>query len=131
MEPIKTDWFPGGVKPARPGVYERLYKGDVPHPTLFHKWDGHQWMAGQLTAEAADGVDVGSVFPFPELRWRGVVPEWEGLTVAPATGDDEHRCDGCQFENRITHCRLVRTFTAVDCPAERIIWRPRSEVSNG
>lgn len=62
-----TPWFPGSVKPERPGVYQRrTLFGEL----RFARWDGHQWLAYRGTPEAAALGTIPSAYP--DLPWRGL-----------------------------------------------------------
>lgn len=61
-----TPWFPGCIKPARVGVYERDYGGE----TVFSRWDGRFWHYGHFRAETAMAERRRS--RSPELPWRGL-----------------------------------------------------------
>ena len=63
-----TPWFPGTVKPARVGVYEREYGQD---DFLYCRWDGKYWHAWALTPKRAEKAYVLSALQ--NLPWRGVL----------------------------------------------------------
>jgi hypothetical protein len=63
-----TPWFPGDVKPAHPGVYQRHYpSGD----TWYARWDGKKWHTfwGSVALAARDSCSVSG---FQRLPWRGL-----------------------------------------------------------
>lgn len=130
LAPIKTDWLPGVEKPTRAGVYERNLapKGSDMETVAYSKWDGEKWLSYRSTPKEANAVTL--VSDFQALRWRGVVPEFEGCVPVPAP-DLRDVCLGCEFDSReqLGSCLESRALAA--CGDERIIWRPRSEVSNG
>ena len=47
---MKTAWFDGDVKPARPGVYERRFDS---LGVVFALWTDGRWMAAALSAREA------------------------------------------------------------------------------
>lgn len=70
-----TDWFPGSVKPARRGVYERRDDIDL---WDFALWDGRRWMCGQGSPELADCLVMSESMYQPhhgicEFEWRGIL----------------------------------------------------------
>lgn len=74
---VVTPWFPGSVKPARPGVYEREW----PHKALYAEWTGYQWLRSTLTAKAA--VRQREISAHQDgIRWRGLANDpWLGAIV--------------------------------------------------
>lgn len=79
----RTDWFPGDVLPARPGVYERAYTshvgGGAPISNLqigYARFDGKQWFFRADTVYQAER----SKHPGPEAQrlWRGLAQEPKG-----------------------------------------------------
>jgi len=69
-----TPWFPGTVKPARPGVYQR----EFPTFVLFAEWTGRRWLAGRFTARCARVMCVVSNQQPSDpdcTRWRGLAEE--------------------------------------------------------
>lgn len=66
-----TDWYPGGVKPVRPGVYERDYAlpGEKRPLLAFCMFDGF-WRTGLGDKERA-ASDIG-LSDYQALPWRGV-----------------------------------------------------------
>lgn len=72
-----TPWFPGEVKPARPGVYQQKFKGKIG----YQFWNGTRWMAWAGTPEAA----------MHRMHWE--IPDacqqdpWRGLAADPNTQD--------------------------------------------
>jgi hypothetical protein len=70
MDNVKlTPWFPGTVKPVRPGVYETAYRGI----RWFRKWDGNRWYVGDETPSVAwKEKSRTAVTGFP---WRGLAEE--------------------------------------------------------
>lgn len=65
-----TPWFPGQVKPARPGVYEREYAGPPGGP-WFSEWTGAQWLSPARTPLVAS-KQVTRSFTQDSVRWRGL-----------------------------------------------------------
>lgn len=65
-----TEWFPGHIKPVRPGVYQQLSAVDK---TLgYQRWDGANWSSWYSTVEgAAKATDV-AAHPFQNDQWRGL-----------------------------------------------------------
>jgi hypothetical protein len=63
----RTPWFSHGVKPLRPGVYERRYASGA---ILFSEWTGHNWLfAAATSSEAVKRRDVS----YATVAWRGLV----------------------------------------------------------
>ena len=62
----KTPWFPGDVKPVRPGVYERQYEVGV----YYSQFDGSTWRCGWRDAHTA--INETRVSPFQANPWRGL-----------------------------------------------------------
>jgi hypothetical protein len=65
-----TPWFPGDVKPARPGVYETDAETDS--YLCYQLWTGNHW--GWCSANS------GFVLPY-ESRYQS--PRWRGLAKEP------------------------------------------------
>lgn len=66
-----TPWFPGYVKPARMGVYERQIEGRI----VFSYWDGGYWGPSQYDKDEA--------YYFRGLHsWFQTHP-WRGLAEQP------------------------------------------------
>lgn len=121
--PIKTDWFDGSEKPVNVGVYEREYPARV----MFSKWDGVRWFWPRNSPEEAAAETILSAQqPHPEcLRWRGIVPEFEGCV--PVACVERNSCNGCAFAPAVSD-KCLDSRRALSCVIERITWRPRSEV---
>ncbi len=64
--PPVTDWFPGDVKPVRPGVYEREFAGG----RLFARWAAGQWNQGWNSIAMAEKEHRASINL--SARWRGL-----------------------------------------------------------
>lgn len=62
-----TPWFPGTVKPVRPGVYQRI----VWCRRTYSFWDGQHWHAGTESPKPARYVDRLSDFQ-ASAQWRGI-----------------------------------------------------------
>jgi len=63
--PALTPWFPGDVRPARPGVYQRQSRD-------YSYWDGRHWHAERPDMKTA--YMLGDSNPAPILQsvsWRG------------------------------------------------------------
>lgn len=67
MNEGRTRWFPGNIKPARPGVYEREW----PTFVLFAEWTGYQWLIGHRTVRGATTRRLVSNQQ-DTIRWRGL-----------------------------------------------------------
>lgn len=63
-----TPWFPGDVKPAHPGVYQRFF----PHRAMFAEWTGCQWLLASSSPRAAKRRKLASGQQ-DTVRWRGLV----------------------------------------------------------
>jgi hypothetical protein len=70
----KTPWFPGHVKPARVGVYER----NGPAGTHSY-WTGKFWMLGAWGADAAADWDEWPLNAPLSSGWQDL--PWRGLTT--------------------------------------------------
>ncbi|WP_175712162.1 hypothetical protein [Burkholderia ambifaria] len=66
-----TEWFPGTIKPARPGMYEvkREYCDGTPMPDHYLQWTGKRW-------EYAYAFRLGHKGDYAHLarneKWRGL-----------------------------------------------------------
>lgn len=62
----RTEWFPGTVKPVRPGVYET--SADPTEYVLYDYFDGERWH---------DGLNErGRIYAEPApFKWRGLTEE--------------------------------------------------------
>jgi hypothetical protein len=63
-----TPWFPASVKPARPGVYERLTSW---RDNVFALWNGEHWLMYTPTPETASRQTSKSAHQ--DFAWRGIV----------------------------------------------------------
>jgi hypothetical protein len=67
----RTPWFPGKVKPARPGVYERMFESGH---SYFALWTGRKWMVSYFSPARAAAEDMPS--PLQEAAsWRGLTQQ--------------------------------------------------------
>lgn len=76
-----TPWFPGAVKPARKGVYQRDYIDDVRliDDIRFNYWDGRNWRWPARSAELAADFNEGWLKSgFQSLPWRGLASDPKG-----------------------------------------------------
>lgn len=73
-----TPWFPGEVRPVRPGVYQRRIPLAKPHGRawsveryllVYARWNGKCWLAYGMTAKAA--AQNRAVSSFRGCPWRG------------------------------------------------------------
>lgn len=63
-----TGWFPGHIKPVRPGVYRRRFADGG---RLYARWDGLFWRIAHTKPEAAaKEVSRSPIQSSPD--WRGV-----------------------------------------------------------
>lgn len=69
-KPKLTPWFPGGVKPARVGIYEREWP-DLIGP-FYARWDGFYWGLSRKTVDEAIGAIDHWEIAHPDRRWRGL-----------------------------------------------------------
>jgi hypothetical protein len=70
-----TEWFPDGVKPARPGVYETRLKGDINQ--WFQYWNGEYFgFSGGSTLDAYKNRSSKSIFS--HIEWRGLAEDPKG-----------------------------------------------------
>jgi hypothetical protein len=62
-----TRLFRGGVKPVRPGVYQRKF----PDGSFYYsKWDGAKWCVSAITVELAAIQKLRSIVQ--SVPWRGL-----------------------------------------------------------
>jgi hypothetical protein len=71
--PKLTPWFPGNIKPVRPGVYETkwIYEtgGSASSAGGFSRWTGSRWMdTGPDVEFAARIITTG----YHSKQWRGL-----------------------------------------------------------
>jgi len=67
----RTEWFPGGVKPIRKGVYERMYRVGKTQIYRFNNWNGIFW--GMSSFNPHDAAKFGDEeAPNQSLFWRGL-----------------------------------------------------------
>lgn len=83
-----TPWFDGTVKPARPGVYERLSEEDELHD--FSRWDGRRWMCGQNSPEEADNL-VMCESQYQPHHGQSTRFKWRGFTRRAAMSEGGER----------------------------------------
>ena len=70
-----TPWFPGDVKPVRPGVYQRLLDPDTTYQEIvFSRFDGVAWFTGADSCELALCRIAESPFQH-SVKWRGLTKE--------------------------------------------------------
>lgn len=67
--PPVTDWFPGHIKPALPGVYERDSPGFI---KSFSHWNGSDWSESWGTPEQVREHLRGG---WQGLPWRGLASD--------------------------------------------------------
>lgn len=70
-----TPWFPGNVKPARPGVYQQ-YSG-TGKELGYQFWDGSHWHLWFETADQAAANREVASFALQEDPWRGLTSPGE------------------------------------------------------
>lgn len=83
-----TPWFPGTVRPVRPGVYERRgvwvsqFGGENTAANGYAMWDGLRWCRSQPSAlAAAVGDGCPSDYQPPAFHRGRALFEWRGLTT--------------------------------------------------
>jgi hypothetical protein len=64
-----TPWFPGDVKPARAGVYERKY-GTFYEERGYSRWDGRHWYFRNSRINSA-AIDP-AISINQSRQWRGL-----------------------------------------------------------
>lgn len=69
-EPKLTPWFPGHIKPVRPGIY-RVWWYLAP---TYARFDGRRWMAGNHNGPADAALVVAPASCHP-LKWRGLAEQ--------------------------------------------------------
>lgn len=62
-----TSWYPGHVKPVRPGVYQRKYKKPG---VRYCRFDGERWFIYEETVQLAADGDLVSIRQ--NIPWRGL-----------------------------------------------------------
>lgn len=87
MNSTLTDWFPGTVKPALPGFYEREYRSPETFPVDY--WDGLFWRAAVKGDTPEDAEELRPRCAFQELPWRGLAAPY----VAPSPAAEDHHAD--------------------------------------
>ena len=70
--PKLTPWFPGHIKPVRPGVYQTDSDG-YPEP-LFQHWNGRFWGCAYTSVDNA-AVNNSWRSMFQNDAWRGLAEE--------------------------------------------------------
>ena len=75
-----TEWFPGHIKPAYPGVYQLLCGNDT--EVGYQKWDGEKW---GIWYENAQDAAEGHAYADPEFQ----NDQWRGLAEQPKTNFEE------------------------------------------
>jgi hypothetical protein len=73
--PKLTPWFPGHIKPVRPGVYETDNQGG--RGKCFQHWDGKRWGYACTTAKRA------AVYNEPDYKSAWQDDKWRGLAEEP------------------------------------------------
>ena len=69
-----TPFFAGYVKPARPGVYERMSENTG--MMYYSRWNGHTWFSlNENVRVAADSPFISS---YQRLKWRGLAKKPKG-----------------------------------------------------
>lgn len=78
-----TDWFPGDVKPVRPGVYEtKEPDGSI----WFNEFDGFDWFYGNHACVPSKSR---TVLPSERLiSWRGLASDPNPPTTTDEQTDD-------------------------------------------
>lgn len=80
MQPHKlTDWFPGHIKPVRPGPYNT----DADDFCPYQYWNGEYW--------GGYAPSVSSACESASLNYRSMVqsPRWRGLAFDPSHTDEQ------------------------------------------
>ncbi len=70
MKPHLTDWYPGDVKPFRPGVYETDW-GHVRR--WYSRWTGTRWLPAAETWPAAQ-IEM-EPSEWQAMPWRGLASD--------------------------------------------------------
>lgn len=71
MSKIKlTPWFPGDVKPVRPGVYQQLSGNRDEFG--YQRWDGRRWCLWCRKADDAARSRLVAASGFQNDPWRGL-----------------------------------------------------------
>ena len=81
-----TDWIDGSVKPALPGVYQKLIYGDV----VYAHWNGEFWgMHTGIFHHPKDALkDAKCRSMYQRAQWRGLAEDPNRVThEAEALGD--------------------------------------------
>lgn len=68
-----TPWFPGYVKPVRPGVYEAYWSSErEPEPGWFAYFDGIDWSNSVSSIQEADACKEWKEGAVQDKTWRGL-----------------------------------------------------------
>lgn len=69
---ITTPWYPGSIKPIRPGVYQRQYTTGKAVIERYCYWNGKFWCLSAVTPwQATQWIDYGAAAR-QQLPWRGL-----------------------------------------------------------
>jgi hypothetical protein len=71
MNKKRTGWYPGHIKPAREGIYERERNSII----IFSYWDGSVWCVG------ARSIHHANVFKYYKANYQNT--PWRGLCKSP------------------------------------------------
>lgn len=69
-----TPWFPGDVKPVRPGVYQRDRSGPYDGGPFYSEWTGCQWLVPAMSLERASKQTAVAIAQNGG-RWRGLAKD--------------------------------------------------------
>ena len=77
----ETPWFPGEVKPAHVGLYQRLVCGEVVRGevVVWAWWQGSDWCA--FSTRKSEARYNGRNFVGSLYQCHGNSPAWRGLTT--------------------------------------------------
>ena len=70
-----TEWYPGDVKPVRPGVYQQ--RNSCGH-IGYQRWDGRKWRTWFYSPEYASKARSYAARGFQNDPWRGLAQDPKG-----------------------------------------------------
>lgn len=71
-----TPWYPGHIKPARPGVYQQL--SGFRKSVGYQFWDGVSWYSWEATPEKAAESKCKVAISWQSDKWRGLAAPQKG-----------------------------------------------------
>lgn len=68
-----TPWFPGHIKPVRPGVYQQMSGSGT--RLGYQRWDGERWFSWHATPAGAASAVFAVMGEFQNDPWRGLASD--------------------------------------------------------